>query len=516
MTMFTSPQQSAAVETGAQWRRLSPVAIVYFLGSQLRNFASGLIYIVPAAAVGANKLDFIHSGWFVPGLAAVIIFMLASALTSYFFYFFRIHQQHVEIRSGVFQRKQLNLPFWRIQNVKIEQPFYFRPFDFAVLILDTAGSKDEEGRLVALPLHYAQSLRQQILLQTAEAESTSEDVPSPAMSNEQLINTRSVGDLIIHGITNNRVWILLGAAAPFFDSISNSVVNWLASQGINLKHIFDDQTLAWWQFGLYALTLLLVIMALLASLSVAGSLLTYYGYTLVKVDDRYIRRSGLLSKQEVSMRQSRVQLVSIKQDWLDKVLGRANVFFEQNTSGEPQANELMAANKLLVPSVTEPEAQALSEDVFAGNSLYNTPFTPVSRHFLWHNLLVKLFPVVLLLLVITLFSQRWQAAALVSSVALVVAAIMALRWWRWGVASDNEYIYIRRGYIGIDYACFPLDKVQQVTIKQSILMKRRGLASVQFVLASGRETVPFLPEALAYALANYSLYRVEKWQRSWM
>ena len=65
---------------------------------------------------------------------------------------------------------------------------------------------------------------------------------------EEVLNRRSVKDIIIHGITNNRVWIILGAAAPFYDDVFGLVSEWLADKGLQLNQLVGEQTVAWWQF----------------------------------------------------------------------------------------------------------------------------------------------------------------------------------------------------------------------------------------------------------------------------
>ncbi|MEC8374751.1 MAG: PH domain-containing protein, partial [Pseudomonadota bacterium] len=97
-----------------------------------------------------------------------------------------------------------------------------------------------------------------------------------------------------------------------------------------------------------------------------------------------------------------------------------------------------------------------------------------------------------------------------------VALLLTLRWWRWGIAFDNKYVYIRRGRVGVDYQCFEPYKAQQVIVKQSVLMKRKKLATIKFVLASGAVTIPFLPEEYVNKLADSVLFEVESTRRSWM
>ena len=335
--------KAVKVDTGEGWRRLSPIAIAYFTLRSIKNMAQGAIYAVPAIAVTANITDNIQSSNTLLGIAAIFIIFFSSGVVSFFMYRFRVNNQHVEIHSGVFSRSYTNLPFWRIQNVKIELPFYYRPFGFALVILDTAGSAGEEAKIVAVPLAYAHALRKQVLAEHQEMElhenearreryASSHANDDNAVANstvnsdqtkrysetnedgETILNRRSITDIVIHGITNNRVWILLGAAAPFYDNAFGYLSEWLAEKGLQLNQLVGEQTIAWWQFGLYALVMVMMAMAVIALISIGGALFTFYGYTLSRHNDRYIRRSGLLNKQEVSMRASRIQVISAKQD----------------------------------------------------------------------------------------------------------------------------------------------------------------------------------------------------------
>ena len=118
-------------------------------------------------------------------------------------------------------------------------------------------------------------------MKTESSDEQSSSFPTPrtrtkaidsSHSNEEVLNRRSVKDIIIHGITNNRVWIILGAAAPFYDDVFGLVSEWLADKGLQLNQLVGEQTVVWWQFGLYAFVILTMLMALVALLSVGGAL----------------------------------------------------------------------------------------------------------------------------------------------------------------------------------------------------------------------------------------------------
>jgi len=527
------------VETGDEWQRLSLISILYFTIRNFTNSAQVLIYTIPALAISFNVWDNLLSPEVLIGAGILFLSTSVSGVISFLMYKFRVHNQHVEIHHGVFQRRYTNLPLWRIQNVKIERPFYYRPFGYALVVLDTAGSGKEEAKIVAVPEDYAEALKKQVLYEKAQhdesdldclpnedlSDEQSSSFPSPrtrakavdsSHSNEEVLNRRSVKDIIIHGITNNRVWIILGAAAPFYDDVFGLVSEWLADKGLQLNQLVGEQTVAWWQFGLYAFVILMMLMALVALLSVGGALFTFYGYTLSRTGDRYIRRSGLLNKLEVSMRASRIQMITAKQDWLDKILKRVNLYFEQNSTAGQQMQELMSPNKLIVPSVTEDEAFALSQEVMPECDLRGQDYHPISKRFITFWLFAGWTLPFAIFFTIGAVSSHLDIMLGSLVVFSAVSLLLTLRWWRWGIAYDSKYVYIRRGRIGIDYQCFEPYKAQQVIVKQSVFMKRRKQATVKFVLASGAVTVPFLPEDYVNKLADSVLFEVESTRRSWM
>lgn len=527
------------VETGDEWQRLSLISILYFTIRNFTNSAQVLIYTIPALAISFNIWDNLLSPEVLIGAGILFLSTSVSGVISFLMYKFRVHNQHVEIHHGVFQRRYTNLPLWRIQNVKIERPFYYRPFGYALVVLDTAGSGKEEAKIVAVPEDYAEALKKQVLYEKALhdegdldclpnedlSDEQSSSFPTPrtrtkaidsSHSNEEVLNRRSVKDIIIHGITNNRVWIILGAAAPFYDDVFGLVSEWLADKGLQLNQLVGEQTVAWWQFGLYAFVILMMLMALVALLSVGGALFTFYGYTLSRTGDRYIRRSGLLNKLEVSMRASRIQMITAKQDWLDKILKRVNLYFEQNSTAGQQMQELMSPNKLIVPSVTEDEAFALSQEVMPGCDLRGQDYQTISKRFITFWLLAGWTLPFITFFTIGAVSSHLDIMLGSLVVFSAVSLLLTLRWWRWGIAYDSKYVYIRRGRIGIDYQCFEPYKAQQVIVKQSVFMKRRKQATVKFVLASGAVTVPFLPEVYVNKLTDSVLFEVESTRRSWM
>jgi putative membrane protein len=217
---------------------------------------------------------------------------------------------------------------------------------------------------------------------------------------------------------------------------------------------------------------------------------------------------------------SRLQMVVQKQDWLDVLLKRINLKFEQSNSFSKNLSSSASSSKIIVPSIKPHECQALIDDAYPNNSLNalvcNDEFAPISKRFILRNIVYVLMPLWLIITGSTLMNGKFMISVLLSVLFIGLCGLVALRWKRWGIARDQNFVYLRKGLIGVDYYCFPTYKLQQTQFKQNLLMKRRQLATVKFVLASGSLTVPMIHENLAYALIDQGLYQVESCQKSWM
>ncbi|MFS1703155.1 PH domain-containing protein [Alteromonas sp. AMM-1] len=502
------------------WQRVSPWSVLHFLFEQLKQSVSIAVYVIPAFILGAhNNIPDALVPFIIAGL--VVSFVVSSVL-KYWFFQFTISKSGIAIRSGVLDRTYTDLPFERIQNVKFDQPFYFRFLDMLVVTLDTAGSSKQEAKFSGVTRDYAETLKHTILQarkyhQTA-VQASAEDSPETEqqVAADQVINRRSLKDLILHGITNNRVWILLGAAAPFYEQGTDWVINQMTSLRPHIEQWFGSEAVTFWYVGVMTAMLVIGLMVIMALLSVGGSILMFYGYTLSKREDKYIRRSGLINRQEVSMKHSRIQVFRMQQDWLDRLLKRVNLYFEQNVTGNQYQPETKAANKLLVPSVTVEQAVALAEDVFPAQQARNIIYTGAHIRYFWRLMLIVVTPLTVVVAMLTIGFLGLYGVLLTLAFLACASAVARACWKRWGLAHDDQYIYLRKGAFGVDYWCFPRSKLQQVALCQNIFMQKRRLVSLDLVLASGRLTMPYLPQDYAYSLTDDTLAEIEQHKPGWM
>lgn len=505
------------VDRTTEWQRISPLAMLYFFVSFLKHIIGNFVYIAPGVVIAYKSISS-NVSLFLPIAIVCVLVLLGNVVLNFYFFRFRLTDKSLYIKSGVIKKVQIHLPFPRIQHVKLEQPWYFRPFDYVCLQFDTAGSTEQEAKLIAIEHAFAKQLKDKILHahQDILATPTAEQQDATEQNAfEQELNRRSMTDLVIHGISNNRVWIILGALIPFADNAWDKAAVYLETINIDLHQLFNVNELALWQVGVYALALFLLVLIPIAFLSIAGSILSFYGYTLCKVEDKYIRRSGLLTKHEVAMRLSRLQILVQQQDWLDVLFKRANLSFEQinaNSSG----SEVSSGNAIMVPSVTLSESKVLANDAMPKNQVFDINYHAISKWYLFRYLVQIYLPIAFTAVCLFIWIGKTQLLFPVIGIYALLSCLHFCRWRRFGVAMDDKYIYLRKGTIGKDYYCFERFKIQQIQFKQSWFLKRKKLAGIKFVLASGAESISFVDQELARKMVDCVLLSAESSKRSWM
>jgi putative membrane protein len=518
---------SLATMQTQEWSRVSPLAILYFFAKTIYVLVNSvLIYSIPAFAASYSTIKE-HPIYLFLAVVTLLGIVLLFSIGKYWFYYYKFTNDRVEIKQGIFKKSHLDLPFSKIQNVKIVQPIYYRFNQYSFIELDTAGSAQQEAKIVALPLALAESFKQMILQikedysHSTSGENTEADSINSNNKQEILLNERSLGDLIIHGISNNRVWIFLGFLAPFYNSISENVGLILESVGLDIVAYLDYESQSMGLFLLHVLSIVMLIMLVIVSFSVIGSIFVFYNYKLSRLGERYIRRSGLLTKHEVSMRLSRIQIAVQQQDWLDMLIRRTNLRFEQNTSlpnGGAQAGNINNASKLIVPSITPSESAALIQNAFDVKQFNDIEFLRISKRFIVRALAFPILPILGLINALVIVGSELTAGvwSFLLVLNILVISLVYLRWWRWGYHFADGFVYIRKGLFGVNYYVFPIGKTQQIKFKQSLLMKPRKLADIQYVLASGSHRVPFVPESIAKEQIDEALLVVAKDKPSWM
>ncbi|HUF72966.1 MAG TPA: PH domain-containing protein [Gammaproteobacteria bacterium] len=502
-----------------EWHRLSAWSIVHFAQKAVVQNVSALIYAGGPATFGASQWGSTAFAWSVP--IAILVFVLIGSMIAYVFFRYRIVGDSIQIKRGALFKKHLNLSFHRIQNVSIEHPFYFRPLGRVTLKIDSAGAAEEEVNVAALMRTQGEAARDYILRQKRKldpAAGTDEHLEQEAAGSEEgtVFYRRSLSDLVVHGLTNNRSFILIAGVFGFLVQSGFSLADLAERLGIDFDVVIGGLSLV--RLAMLVVFSFIAAVGIIALLSVVVSIVTYYGFSMSRTTDSLTIRRGLLTKHEIHVKKSRIQTITLRQDWLDRLLGRRNIILERITHSRGQNDpSALQKRRIFVPSARVHETPTVTDEILPGCRVEELSYTPISIRWLYkYSAIVSALYVAGLAAAVALpDSLSWTIAAVLVLWPLHVL-LLYLSWKRGGLAIDHDVVVARSGTIGIDYRLFAADKIQDVTHIQSVLMRRHDLSSIKFHTASTAIKVPYMPTAFLQKVVDYCAFRVESTSRSWM
>ena len=144
------------------WQRLSPFAIVSFLGTAVKIFGRGAIQgIIPilAAVLLLRDDEPLNFARLLPILGGILLLVVVIAVIQWAYFKFRIAEDRLLIRNGFIRKTALDLPYERVQGINVERSLVDRIIGLVSVTLDTAGSVQAEGKLPSIRTEVADHLR---------------------------------------------------------------------------------------------------------------------------------------------------------------------------------------------------------------------------------------------------------------------------------------------------------------------------------------------------------------------
>ncbi|ABM01116.1 PH domain-containing protein [Shewanella amazonensis] len=489
--------------TAENWQSLSPWSVVSFTLGTARQVLTQGYALIPIVFTGW-KQGF-DSPLVISVALLVLLGILTFALVQYATYRFRPGSHKLEVRRGLFFKRKDELPLDKIQNVRLDQPFYFKPLLLCTLVVETAGSRKDEVQIAAMPLSNAMALKSHLLQKPAEPVNHHEE------QTDSLLLERGGKPLFLFGLYhNNFVWFMV-----FAGSIMGQlpVESWFESLGLNTFVRIESQGPLWGTLSVIALILLGYIC--FALISVLFAFLKYYPYRLkLGAESTLERTGGILAHQQDALAMKRIQLVEFNQPPIARLLKRWTVFFRQVQGHEVEQHLKLP---LLIPSVTPDELPPLFAQLKALPGQDSLPpqvheLRPIHNGWLKRRLAFVWLPALLTMLI----SRELVVIELALTVAILGSVGLWLRFKHWGYRHDDTLVWQRTGLLGQSIKRVPLYKVQHVSLLQSPGQRKKGLATLELGLASGKIFLPWIPYSEARTIALAALTQLDKHRGNWI
>lgn len=382
-------------------------------------------------------------------------------------YEYDLSEDTLDITSGVFFRRDREIPLARVQNVDISRDVLARILGIAVLAIETAGGGRTEARLRYVGADEAGRLQTEIQRRKRAAKSATAS-PEPAAEPDRLFSLDD-RDLVILSLLSLDprllsvllVFVPMGAQnlVPAFETGSRPLmILWLALGAVVSA------------LGLWAL-------------SAAATFVRFYGFNLDRVDDELRYERGLLQRYEGSIPLDKVQTLAIDENVLMRRFGFASLTVE--TAGYAPGTTPSRGSEAAIPLAPREQLLALAADIepFETPALSRPPKRARRRYVVRYGLVVLGIVAVAYAVATLLLSFPWW----VTLVLFGAVPIAADRKWRHrGWALGNRYAFVRNGFWRRRTHVVPDFRVQTVIERQTIFQRRWSLGSVVVDTASSR------------------------------
>jgi putative membrane protein len=365
----------------------------------------------------------------------------------------------------------------------------------------------KELKIHALEKAFASELQNQISLGKKKKTVVENEVEEESIvTEEKLILKLTPGDLLKIGISQNHLrtgLIIIAFGFQIFQQIQDLFEN-KAEEYSN--EFFDFMSNSNW-----ALITFLLIFFLIVSIffSLFRTAFKYFDFKLLKKDETYRVESGLINKRNVIIPHNKVQELNWETGPLKNLFGIYNLVFKQAVSGQNRKQQLVDA-----PGCLTEHLEILKTDLFGEDQLSSTPKIYTNNYYfrrLW--IFLGWVPVIIASPFLYFEWLFWLG---------VILWLIATAWYSFLMLKkryfriNNDQIRISKGAIEHKWKQMELYKIQAVEFRQSIFQKRRKLASLNLMNASGSITIPYIEEKLARQIYDYLLYHTEVSERKWM
>ncbi|WP_181186054.1 PH domain-containing protein [Alkalicoccus urumqiensis] len=448
------------------WQRQHPAAILvsFFQGLRQLIVSFVVIFIFGSTSGGMRLL-------YTAGIMLVILTgsLIVSAVSWYRFEF-RLIEEELQVKQGLFVRKKRYIRRNRVQSIHINAPVPQRFFGLVEVSIETAGGGDEpEFTLSALPVEKAEQIRGELLYGSEKEEIFAGEISSgmdQALSEpveEKPRRTWELGfrRLLLAAVTSSGVGIAATFAAALLSQLPQFLPDWLL--GIALGWIVQSSLV---YIGLFIVTVLLLAWIF----TILSTVIKYGQFQVTEQNGELFISKGLIEKKQLTIQQHRINAVRIVQNVLRQPLGYCAVYIESAGGGTKDED----FSTILLPMCKKSQVPELLETM-APDFAFTPEFHPLPRTAVRRYMIKPLIPITAGAAAASYFLPfGWLIWIL-----LVPAALLGyLQYKSAGLALSDRHVFLRWRTLSLEEAFLPRPRIQSVAFTQNPLQRNAGLFSL--------------------------------------
>ncbi len=486
--------------------RQSPVAILLVVLKTTKTvFRQLVLPLIIFFIIGRKSND--YGQYFVYFILLFSILSMVYSIINFFKSYYYIQGKELIVHSGFISKKQLSIPFERIQNINFEQNIIHQIFGVKKMKIDTAGSADKELDFSAIENHKAEALRDLLINEnnwrpsTIVDDTNQEDVKKETTTILQL----SFIDLIKAGLFENHLKSggLIFVAAWYLYANAQEV-------GLDAEDYIDK--LPPIVYGVYlfiSLTTIFIVASVLISL--VKTTLKHFNLKFLRIDHGFKIEQGLFNTVTISALDHKIQSIA----WSDSLLKKAIGIYDIRLKQAKAENKKDAGESIAIPGANIAQVQQVLSYLFPNENIEGIEMKSVHRSYRNRQLMFySLLP--LIAIIASIVFQEWTILILAILCLLIILVYTLLNYKKLAYGYNEELIRLKGGAFGEKNIVTFIYKLQGIKKLQSPFQRKNGLVSLQLQNASGSVTIPYINENEANTIVNVFLKKVETDKRNWL
>lgn len=467
----------------SEFRRQHPVAAVtQFLGVLRQNVIPIIIFLV----VGSRNTDEYFLYFLVLGITSTLVLGIFGWLR----FTYRVHEDELQIKKGVFVRKELYLTKDRIQVIDITEGLLQRIFGLVKVEVKSAGSGTEGATISAITRAEALELRALLREESAPKEDQKE-VYSEEATKEALTWKLSGRDLFLAALTSGN----FGLIASILGAFSGQLDQFINEE--NLNYIFDHIP------GLGNTSIFvggfIVIFIVSYIFSFIGVIFQYSDFKVEKTDNELHITSGLLERKHITVPFDRIQALRFVEGIFREPFGYGMLYVE--SAGFQQKNTERSI--VLTPFIKKQKLSDFLKEFIEDYEEPETVIAPPKRAFFRY----LRRPNYLLLLIIPIIWWFWELGWLLSGF-LIPATFLGWLRFNDAVLSFNEHtLKLQYRVLAKRTAFVKRNRAQVSELSTNPFQSLKKLATINVTAASGAGGKVFS----VTDIDNEEAYKILKW-----
>jgi putative membrane protein len=448
---------------------------------------------------------------------------LAFVTLGYSWFYYRRFLFHIDytreefvLQKGVFSTEDIAISFDKIQQVYLKRSLVQRVINVYSVVIETAGSKEDEVSIKAVSRENARLLTDILMKAKKEAEETAdepdeEERPEIAKPQAKLWTHKlDVLTLLKIGISSNygRGFALVLA---FFATIYNELNSFFRDYEEEFSEYYE-QVPDFTQSVSLMIILFVILLIISILITVLEVFLKYFGLKLVQTRESLDLEMGLKTNTRVSLQPRRVQLMQVVTNPVQKAFN----LYESRIALASSENVLQK-KKIKIPGLGKDTVSKVKTFLYGEMESSFEQIIRPHRLMLLRRIFIVFIPLAISYLILWWYpyttGQFW---ALMAALYLILALpYQFLRFKSLKLIFTDDFLIKKQGVWTSREEVFEAFKMQAVTVKQPFWYKRRNLYNLVFHTAGGDVTFKAVNrEVLPYI--NYLLYKVESSGRKWM